>query len=120
MKPALFTLAMLFAAVATVAAKDDDDKSESIFRGKSPKDFDGNGPNSWKIQSDDNNPWTGTSTAGAVIGFTVFALAYIYTIIYIFYDIMLSKEKYTKLVEDDKMIINQLQVSQNTLDEWAA
>ena len=48
MKPALFTLAMLFAAVATVAAKDDD-ASEGIFRGKSPKDFDGNGPNSWKI-----------------------------------------------------------------------
>ena len=105
MKPVLFTLAMM---LSLVSAADDSSKSDasSIFRGSSPKDVSGSGPNSWGIQSDDNNPWTGTSTAGAVIGFTVFALTYIYVIIYIFYDIHQNKDKYTKLVEDDKMIIS--------------
>lgn len=58
-------------------------------------------------------------TAGAVIGFTIFALSYIYVVIYIFYDINRSKLMYAEMVEEDKNIIRQLQVSQNTLDEWA-
>ena len=53
MKPVLFTVAMMLALSSTVYAADDDSSKDkvdasSIFRGKSPKDFTGAGPNSWK------------------------------------------------------------------------
>ena len=44
--------------------------------------------------SADNNPWTSGPTAGAIIGFTVFGLSYLYVVIYIFYDIKRSKQQY--------------------------
>ena len=79
------TVAML---VASVLAADDDEAS--IFRGKTNmgkmngKSF---GTNSWAVMSENNNPWTSGPTAGAILGFTVFGLSYLYVVIYIFYDI---------------------------------
>lgn len=86
------TVAML---LATVFAADDDE--QSIFRGRSPlgkmngQNF---AVNSWATMSANNNPWTTGPTAGAIIGFTVFGLSYLYVIIYIFYDINRSKKQY--------------------------
>ena len=88
------TLAML---LATVLADEDDE--QSIFRGESPmgnmngKNF---AENSWgpSSMSANNNPWTSGATAGAIIGFTVFGLSYLYVVIYIFYDINRSKKQY--------------------------
>ena len=56
--------------------------------------------------------------AGAAIGFIVFGLSYIYVVIYIFYDINRSKNQYYEMVEEDKNIINQLNVPPNMLAEW--
>lgn len=50
-------------------------------------------------------------TAGAIIGFIVFAVSYIYVVIFIFFDINRSKNDYLEKVEEDLRIINQLNVS---------
>lgn len=108
----VMAVAMLLASAYAQTAED-----EGIFRGKSPKGDDG-GPSSWATQSANNNPWTSGATAGAIIGFSVFALSYLYVVVYIFYDINRSKHNYMEMVADDKNVIRQLNVSKNTLDEW--
>ena len=91
-------LAYVLAALmlSYVAAADDE---QSVFRGSTPF-------NSWKGMSDNNNPWDSGSTAGAIIGFAVFGLSYIYVVIMIFADINKSKNDYIEMVEDDKRIIS--------------
>ena len=95
--------------LAYVAGEEVDEAS--VFRGMTPKA-------GWVYQSPNNNPWTDTDTAGAAIGFIVFGLSYIYVVIYIFYDINRSKNSYMELVEEDKNIINQLNVPPNMRAEW--
>lgn len=57
-------------------------------------------------------------TAGAIIGFIVFAVSYIYVVIFIFFDINRSKNDYLEKVEEDLRIINQLNVSPGMRQEW--
>lgn len=76
---------------ALVMAQDE----ASIFRGSTPVE-------SWMKNSPNNNPWDGTMTAGAFIGFILFGLSYIYVVIYIFYDINRSKHQYIEMIEEDK------------------
>ena len=66
---------------------------------------------SFATVSPNNNPWTDTMTAGAIIGFIIFAVSYIYVVIFIFFDINRSKNDYLEKVEEDLRIINQLNVS---------
>ena len=75
---------------------------------------------SWTYQSPNNNPWTNTDLAGAAIGFIVFGISYIYVVIYIFYDINRSRNKYAEDVEDDRNVIASLGVSASTKSEWEA
>ena len=89
------------------------DEEQSTFRGSTPT-------SSWKNMSPNNNPWVGSAQAGAVIGFSVFALSYIYVVIYIFFDINRSKKQYIELVEEDLATISQLGVSASTRAEWEA
>ena len=104
-----YVLAALMLASKVTAENQVDDAS--IFKGFSPKA-------SHENMSGNNNPWTGGSTAGAIIGFSVFALSYIFVVIYIFYDINKSKNQYIEMVEEDKNIISQLRVSPGMLADW--
>ena len=109
----VLTLAMLLAFAQAA------DEEQSIFRGSSPKgDAGDNGANSWATMSADNNPWSGQATAGAVIGFTVFGLSYIYVVIRIFMDIANSKSELTNDIENDLAIIKQLNIPPNMAAEW--
>jgi len=106
---------LLFAAALLSYARADNHEDEvdeaSVFRGMTPM-------SSWGNQSPNNNPWTGTSTAGAAVGFIVFGLSYIYVVVYIFFDINRSKNEYAEMVEEDKNIINNLNVPPNMREEW--
>ena len=113
MKSVLAHLLMAAALLSYARADDheDDVDEASVFRGMTPM-------SSWNNQSPNNNPWTGTSTAGAAIGFIVFGLSYIYVVVYIFFDINRSKNEYLEMVEEDKNIINNLNVPPNMREEW--
>ena len=107
-------LAYLLAAtmIALVKAAEEEEVDEaSVFRGKTPL-------KSWEYQSPNNNPWTDTTVAGALIGFIVFGLSYIYVVVMIFYDINKSKNMYIELVEEDKQIIDDLKVSPGMRADW--
>merc|ERR1712070_177542 len=85
----------------------------STFRGISPFA-------SWETMSPDNNPWSTGATAGAIVGFSVFALSYLYVVVYIFYDINRSKISYAEQVEEDLDTIKKLNVPPNMWAEWQA
>ena len=106
---------LLLAAALLSYARADNHEEEvdeaSVFRGFTPM-------SSWGNQSPNNNPWDGTNTAGAAIGFIVFGLSYIYVVVYIFFDINRSKNEYLEMVEEDKNIINNLNVPPNMREEW--
>ena len=57
---------------------------------------------------------------GAVLGFIVFGVSYLYVVGYIFYDINNEKKKYLNHVEDDEQTIKNLGVSEDMKKEWAA
>ena len=102
-----YVLSMLLALAAAAETAE----SASTFRGSTPF-------KSWETNSPDNNPWSGGATAGAIIGFSLFGVSYIFVVIYIFMDINKSKKEYQEMVEEDKNTIKQLNVSANTLAEW--
>ena len=56
-------------------------------KGKSPA-------NSFKAMSADMSTWDDSSRIGCIIGFTVFGLAYIYTVLMIFHDMNNRKKMY--------------------------
>ena len=110
MSQSAYVISAVAMLLATVNAQDE---TESIFRGQSPfASFNG--------QSGENNPWTDGSTVGAVLGFLVFGVSYLYVVGYIFYDINEQKKMYTNLVEEDRDTIKQLNVNQDMLNEWEA
>ena len=53
--------------------------SAQLFVGSSPRE-------SFFDQSEGDTEWAGASTAGAIIGFTVFGVAFLGTVVAIFYD----------------------------------
>ena len=104
-----YVMAALMVAVTSAA---ETEESASTFRGIMSKD-------AWmNNMSPNNNPWTDSSTAGAIVGFAVFALSYLYVVVYIFYDINKSKNAYMEMVDEDKNTIRQLNVPPNMLEEW--
>ena len=76
------TSAYVLAALMLVSVYAQDE--ESTFSGFTPKI-------SFENMSPDNNPWSGTTQAGAGIGFTLLGLSYLYTVAMIFWDITKSK-----------------------------
>ena len=84
----------------------------AIFRGITARDERDMSPN--------NNPWTTQSTAGAIIGFALLGVSWLYVVVYIFYDINRSYKNYQEMIDEDKDIIRQLNVSKNTHAEWEA
>ena len=83
---------------------------DSIYKGVTPKE-------SFYKMSAEMNVWSSTSTAGAGIGFAVFALSYIYTVGAIFFDISKSKKEYIDLIEFDKKEIQRLELSAAAMQE---
>lgn len=88
-------MSLMAASMMLAATRAQDAEEASIFRGETPfASFAKNSPN--------NNPWTDTMTAGAIVGFIIFAVSYIYVVVYIFYDINRSKNNYLQEVEQDR------------------
>ena len=70
----------------------------SSFKGSSPDE-------SFHNMSENKNAWDydkDASTAGAIIGFVVFGIAYIFVIVTLMIDVTSKIQEYTDLIEDDK------------------
>ena len=52
--------------------------------------------------SADLNGWSDTGVVGAILGFGVFGLAYLFTVIAIFMSISQSGKDYDEMIEHDK------------------
>ena len=73
-----------------------------VFKGESPRA-------SFEVQSSpDGNDWKGRSQVGVGLGFSVFGIAYLYTIIQIFIDINKRGKSYEKDIDDDMSQIKTL------------
>ena len=76
-------VALALAALVQVAS--------AQYKGSSPKA-------SFNNQSEDTGLWDTGSMVGAILGFAVFGIAYMYTIVYIFYDMNDRKKMYEDMV----------------------
>ena len=63
---------------------------------------------SFMVISAQNNSWEERYPIGAIIGFALFGLAYVITVIKIFIDINKRKNEYDEIIEDDKAELSRL------------
>jgi len=62
----------------------------------------------WSLSAEPDNLNDATSVIGMILGFGVFFIAYVYTVIQIFYSIAADKAKYEEDIKDDKALIENL------------
>ena len=63
--------------------------------------------------STDKAEWTTSGQIGAILGFTVFGVMYLYAIIMIFRDIKRNDDKYSELLADDRKTMTELGMDRN-------
>ena len=72
---------------------------------------------SFENMSDNKNAWDydkNGSTAGAVIGFTVFGVAYVFVIIMLMLDVTNKIKEYSEEIENDKIALSELSFDYNS------
>ena len=84
----------------------------AVFQGCSPvKSFMVQSPNA-------GSTWSGSATAGCILGFGIFGIMYLFTIASIFYDISKRKAMYDADVEDDiRKLKNELNIDPAQYDQ---
>ena len=81
----------------------------AIYNGCSPQA-------SFMMQSPNHGlVWTGTSKFGCAVGFALFGIMYLFTIVRIIIDILKRQEMYEKMVEEDKQNLADLGIDVNAL-----
>ena len=76
------------------------------YQGQSPKE-------SFYKQSPSLNEWNDTGKIGAILGFAVFGIMYLYAIVMIFRDIRKNDKMYSELLEHDKKTMSELGMERN-------
>ena len=64
--------------------------------------------------NEDLNEWSSGGTVGAIIGFAIFGIMYLYAIVMIFLDIKKNDEKYTELLADAHHEMSKLDMDKNS------
>ena len=77
------------------------------YQGESPKE-------SFYKQNPSLNEWNSTGQAGAVIGFGVFGIMYLYAIVMIFRDIRQNDAKYSELLKDDEQTMRDMGMNKDS------
>ena len=79
------------------------------FIGSSPR-------KSFATVSEDMSAWTETAKIGAILGFSVYIFMYIFTVIYLAFDIRKSYVEYAAMVEDDLRQLEDLGIDITSYD----
>ena len=66
--------------------------------------------------SEDRNEWTTTNSVGTIIGFAVFGLLYIYTVVAVIIDTVKRGKEYEELIENDLAEMQKLGMDRNNAD----
>jgi len=82
----------------------------AIYQGCSPQ-------NSFVTASNDyGKTWSGSSQFGAIVGFALFGIMYLFTIVRIILDIFKRQAEYETMVAEDKRNLSDLGVDVNALE----
>ena len=79
------------------------------YQGSSPKE-------SFYKMNDDVNEWTGSGQVGAILGFGIFGIMYLYAIVMIFMDIRKNDKHYTALLEEANTQMSQLGIDRHSAE----
>ena len=93
------------ASYATKYGKETARQMQAIFQGCSPQTSFMTASTNYGIK------WSGSAMFGAIVGFTIFGIMYVFTIISIIHDIFKRQAEYEKLVEEDIARLNDLGVN---------
>ena len=99
------------AAYVTKYGKEKADSMKAIFQGCSPFKSFAFASKNYGLE------WSGSAKFGAIVGFGIFGIMYLFTIVSIIVDIFKRQKEYEGMVEDDKQKLTALGIDVLSLDK---